>query len=163
MNINIKNKFTIHMKNVTKGNELMLFLDNKSLAQATSHSLSITGNTIDIASKDMGVFGASEIGTITWEITSENLYTDDYHTLFSTMIARQPVTAVFGQPNNYNVNGLGDTSTYWIPDASVGAKYYQGPAIVTSLELNAPNGENATYSITLTGNGALEQKTVQQA
>lgn len=148
------------MKNVTKGNELMLFLNNQSLALATSHSLSITGNTLDIASKDHGVWGASEVGTISWEISSENLYTDDYHTLFNSMITRQPVTAVFGQPNNYNVNGLDASTNYWAPDSSVGAKYYEGPALITSLELNAPNGENATYSITLTGNGALTQKTV---
>lgn len=146
---------------IVKGDELMLFKDNKSLAYATSHTLSITGNTIDISSKDHGYWGASEIGNITWEITSENLYVDsEFDGLFTAMVAKSPVTVTFGHADNYNANGLGDSSTNWIPDASVGAKYYQGPAIITSLQANANTGENATYSITLTGNGALEQKVV---
>lgn len=147
-------------KTIVKGDELMLFKDNKSLAYATSHTLSITGNTVDISSKDHGYWGASEIGNITWEITSENLYVDsEFDGLFSAMVAKSPITVTFGHANNYNANGLG-SSDNWIPDASVGAKYYQGPAIITSLQANANTGENATYSITLTGNGALEQKTV---
>lgn len=147
--------------NIVLGNELMLFKDGKSLAYATSHTLSITGNTIDISSKDHGFFGASEIGNITWEITSENLYVDsEFDGLFTAMVAKTPITVTFGHADNYNANGLGDSSTNWIPDASVGAKYYEGPAIITSLQANANSGENATYSITLTGNGALEQKVV---
>lgn len=146
---------------IVKGDELMLFKDNKSLAYATSHTLSITGNTIDISSKDHGYWGASEIGNITWEITSENLYVDsEFDGLFTAMVAKTPITVTFGHADNYNANGLGDSSTNWIPDASVGAKYYQGPAIITSLQANSNTGENATYSITLTGNGALEQKVV---
>ena len=143
--------------NIVRGDEIMLFKDGKSLAYATSHTLSITGNTIDISSKDHGYFGASEIGNITWEITSENLYVDsEFDNLFTAMVAKSPITVAFGHADNYNANGLGDSSTNWIPDASVGAKYYQGPAIITSLQANANTGENATYSITLTGNGALE-------
>ena len=146
---------------IVKGDELMLFKDNKSLAYATSHTLSITGNTVDISSKDHGYWGASEIGNITWEITSENLYVDsEFDNLFTAMVAKSPITVTFGHADNYNANGLGDSSTNWIPYASVGAKYYQGPAIITSLQANANTGENATYSITLTGNGALEQKVV---
>lgn len=142
---------------IVRGDEIMLFKDGKSLAYATSHTLSITGNTIEISSKDSGYWGASEIGNITWEITSENLYVDsEFDNLFTAMVAKSPITVTFGRADNYNANGLGDSSTNWIPDASVGAKYYQGPAIITSLQANANTGENATYSITLTGNGALE-------
>lgn len=148
------------MSKIVKGDELMLFKDGKSLAYATSHSVSLTGSEISISSKDHGYWGASEIGDITWEITSENLYVDsEYDSLFNAMIAKSPITVTFGHANAYNANGLGSADN-WIPDASVGAKYYQGPAIITSLQTNANTGENATYSITLKGNGALEQKTV---
>ena len=144
-----------------RGEELMVFLNNKSIAYATSHTLNITGNTIDISSKDSGYFGASEIGNITWEVTSENLFTDgEYHTLFSAMLAKTPVTLVFGHAKDYNVNGLSDTSTNWVPDDTQNSKYYQGPAVITSLNLTANTGEIATFSVTFTGNGALEQKTV---
>jgi len=36
--------------------------------------------------------------------------------------------------------------------------YYSGKAFVTSLTANANTGENATFSITLTGSGALVKK-----
>lgn len=75
------------MEKIIKGDELMLFNDEKSIAYATSHTLTINGNAIDISSKDHGFWGASEIGNITWEITSENLFTDKhYSTLFDAMI-----------------------------------------------------------------------------
>lgn len=144
-----------------RGEELMVFLNNKSIAYATSHTLNITGNTIDISSKDHGYFGASEIGNITWEVTSENLFTDgEYDTLFTAMLAKTPVTLVFGRAKNYNANGLGESQDNWSPDDTQSSKYYQGPAVITSLNLTANTGEMATFSVTFTGNGALEQKTV---
>ena len=36
------------MEKIIKGDELMLFNDEKSIAYATSHTLTINGNTIDI-------------------------------------------------------------------------------------------------------------------
>ena len=144
-----------------RGDELMVFLNNKSIAYATSHTLNITGNTIEISSKDSGFWGASEIGNITWEVTSENLFTDgDYDTLFSAMLAKTPVTLVFGHAKDYNANGLGENQDNWAPDDTKDSKYYEGPAVITSLNLTANTGEIATYSVTFTGNGALEQKTV---
>lgn len=140
------------MANIIKGDELMLFKNNKSLAYATSHTLSITGNTVDISSKDHGYWGASEIGNITWEVTSENLYTDaDYDALFESMISKSPIKIIFGHATNYNVNGLGSNAN-WTPKTS---GYYTGEAFITSLTANANSGENATFSVTLTGAGAL--------
>ncbi len=75
------------MEKIVKGDELMLFRNDTSIAYATSHTLTINGNPIDISSKDHGFWGASEIGNVTWEITSENLYTDKYYdALFDAMI-----------------------------------------------------------------------------
>ena len=142
------------MATIIKGDELMLFKNDQSLAFATAHTLTISGSTIDISSKDHGYWGASEIGNITWEITSENLYTDaDYDALFSAMINKQKVTVKFGHASNYDVNGL-DTLSYWSP-ATTGL--YTGEAFITSLTANANTGENATFSVTLSGAGALKK------
>lgn len=142
------------MGNIIKGDALMVFKGGSALAYAKSHVLTITGNTIDISSKDNGFWGSSEIGNITWEITSENLYTaDDYDALFTAMVAKTPVTIVFAQAGNYDVNGLaseGGTVQAWT--ASGG---YTGSAYITSLTANANTGENATYSVTFTGKGAI--------
>lgn len=142
------------MKQILKGDELMLFKDKKSIAYATSHVLTITGNTVDIASKDHGFWGASEVGSLTWEITSENLYTQDaYDKLFDAMVACEPIDVAFGKVANYNKDGIDNSTADWTPDTADGVKY--GKAVITSLVANANTGENATFSITLTGQGAI--------
>lgn len=142
---------------IIKGDELMLFdANNKALAWATSHTLTITGNTVDISTKDHGFWGASEVGNLTWEITSENLYCDDnYDELFDIMVAKEPVTVAFAKVSNYDENGLtsvGGTVSAWTPDTT---NYRSGKAVITSLTVNANTGENATYSVTFTGAGPL--------
>jgi len=146
---------------ICKGDELMLFdANNKALAWATSHTLTITGNTVDISTKDHGFWGASEVGNLTWEITSENLYCDDnYDELFDIMVAKEPVTVAFAKVSNYDENGLtsvGGTVSAWTPDTT---NYRSGKAVITSLTVNANTGENATYSVTFTGAGPLVKAT----
>jgi len=83
---------------IIKGRDLMLFNSSgNSYAYATNHTLTITAETTDISSKDHGIWGASEISKYTWEITSENLFTsDEYDSLFSTMLAGDAITVRFG-------------------------------------------------------------------
>ena len=145
------------MEKIIKGDELMLFNDEKSIAYATSHTLTINGNTIYITSKDHGFWGASEIGNITWEITSENLFTDKYYTLlFDAMINKTQLTVALGFASDWDVNGLTGNNTQYDLDKT--SNYYSGKVYVTSLTANANTGENATMSITLTGCGALVKK-----
>ena len=134
----------------------MLFMGGNALAYARNHTLTITGNTIDISSKDHGYWGASEVGNLTWEVQTENLYTEDnYDDLFDAMVAKTPVDIVFAQANNYNENGLkavGGSVDSWTASTTSGRK---GKAVITSLTINANTGENATYSATFTGSGPL--------
>ena len=139
-----------------KGDALMLFMGGDALAYAKNHTLTITGNTIDISSKDHGYWGASEVGNWTWEVQTENLYTEDnYDTLFDAMVAKTPVDIVFAQAQNYNENGLkavGGSVDSWNDSTTSGRK---GKAVITSLTVNANTGENATCSATFTGSGPL--------
>ena len=86
---------------IIKGRDLMLFNnDGHSYAYATNHTFTMTAETSDITSKDHGVWGASEVSRVTWEITSENLYsTEDYDSMFQTMTAGDPITIRFGLKN----------------------------------------------------------------
>lgn len=145
------------MATIVKGDSLMLFDSaGKAFAYATSHTLTLTANTVDASSKDHGLWGASEVGSLTWEITTENLYTDDdYNKLFDLMVSAVPVTVAFAKASNYDVNGLvatGGSVESWTPDT---VQYRSGKAVLTSLTVNANTGENATYSATFTGAGAL--------
>ena len=143
------------MSTIIKGDELQLFYNGNTFAYATSHTLTITGNTVDVATKDHGYWGASSVGNITWEISSENLDTTaDYDTLFELMVSQTKLPVQFGLVGNYNPNGLqsvGGPVAAW----TLSNKYYSGSVYITSLTLNANTGENATYSVTFTGSGPL--------
>lgn len=153
---------------IIKGDKLMIFVGGSAIAYATSHTLSLTANTVDISSKDHGFWGASDTGNLTWEATTENLYTESgFDGLFNAYLAKTPVTIVFGYASNYDTNGLfleggtqtaGDSRpTAWTADNSKG---YTGQAVITSLSVNANTGENATFSCTFTGRGAIRNLNV---
>ena len=151
---------------IIKGRDLMLFNnDGHSYAYATNHTFTMTAETSDITSKDHGVWGASEVSRVTWEITSENLYsTEDYDTMFQTMTAGLPITIRFGlkqTPSDPDMTPADGNMAlpYWTSQNT----FYQGKALITSLVANANNGENATYSITLTGVGKMQKVTIDSS
>lgn len=153
-------------KNIIKGRDLMLFdSSGHAYAFATNHTFSMTAETTDISTKDHGKWGASEVAKYSWEITSENLYTvEDYDSLFTSMIAGSAITVRFGLKGAAAdvAEGLnpaeGSTALgYW----QSGNTYYTGKVIITSLVANANNGENATYSLTLTGVGSISKVAAQ--
>lgn len=157
-------------KQILRGDELQIWLDGLSNSvpaycpmYATSHTVTITGNTVDIATKDHGFWGASTVGTITWEVTAECLLTTaDYDMLFDAMVSKTRLKAYFAPVRNYSPNGLqrvGGDVTDWLP----AAQGKQGYVCVTSLTVNANTGENSTYSITFTGQGALTKYDLSNA
>lgn len=146
---------------IVKGSDLMLFIGGKSIAYATAHTLSLSSDTTDVSSKDHGIWGASEVNKINWEITSENLFTsEEFESLFDQMVTnmQDKVTCVFGlkaEKDNTKTVVDGDYPN-WTPDPQF---KYQGDAYITSFTTNANNGENATFSITLTGAGKIVKVT----
>ena len=149
-------------QDIIKGSKLMVFIADKPIAFATSHSLSITMNTTEISTKDHGDFPSVIGQNITWELTTENLYSDDGQTaLWNAMKTMQPVTVKFAQATNYE----NATSQKGLPLEENGQEWSADPekiiasgkALITSLSVNAPSGDNATLSATFTGVGALDQ------
>ena len=138
-----------------KGGDMMLFLNSKSIAYATSHTLTISGDTQDTSNKDEGGgdWASNEISKLSWTAQSENMYSIDgkgsnFDDLFDIMVAKTPVSATFSKKKETDVPETGWTASK--PD-------YEGKVIITSLELNAPNGEYATYTVQFTGVGALKK------
>lgn len=147
-----------------KGESLMVFLESgKSIAFATGHTLNVNADVTSTATKDNGggEWETNEISLLSWESTTENLCGDprngySYDELFDLMIKKEPIKLVFGlksTPANkgeyYEVPEGG-----WQPKANSG---YEGTALITALSLNANCGENATFSATFTGTGALKK------
>jgi len=158
-------------QNIIKGDDLMLFDSaGKSIAYATSHTLTITADAADISTKDHGIWKGSEVNKISWEISSENLYTDDsYDALFTAMLTRQPVKVYFGHKiqNDPEKTVVNDDYPFWtggwvkdavstdVPETAATNTGYTGLAFISSLTANANTGENATFSLQLTGTGKI--------
>lgn len=149
-------------RTIQKGDEIMIFYQGKSIAFATSHTLSLSTNMVDIASKDHGDYGASYPGKRTWEIQTSNLYTEDQvDLLFGLWQNGTQVDIIWGKASDYTSAGIADglseddASSYAAPTTN----YLTGKAIISSLNLTAQTGENATFDATFTGVGKIEKKT----
>ena len=154
------------MGNIVKGKKLMLFVkagngDYKSCAYATNHTLSTSASTVSVSHKDLadvgnvGKWDSQEIDTLSWSVTTENLYANvgDGYT--------------FSDLWNFYANGTeldikfavaADSATGvptggWVPPSS--GTVLSGKAIISSLDINAPVDENASFSCTLQGRGPL--------
>lgn len=144
-----------------KGGDMMLFINGKAIAFSTSHTLSIKAETKDTSNKDEGggYWASNEVGLLSWSAKSENMYSIDgngnnYDDLYDFMIKKTPITATFSKKHE-EVSDVTETTDGWTaskPD-------YEGKVIITSLDLNAPNGDYATYSVEFTGVGELKHVT----
>lgn len=146
-----------------KGGDMMLFIGGKAIAFATSHTLSISADTQDTSNKDEGGgdWASQEVGMLSWTASSENMFSADgngnnYDDLFDLMVNKTTVEAVFAMKKE-TAEDVPEAG--WTHLQSTTAPAYSGKVVITSLELNAPNGEYATYSVQFTGVGELKKKT----
>lgn len=173
-------------RNVIKGGDLMLFLKEangtvKSIAFATSHTLTVSTDTQQTSTKDDGgKFQSSDYGIISWSASSENLCSYDgagynYQDLINLMLSQTKVTATFSiegssgstYPYSSKLDSVDDaTNDVWAPanTGTIGSTSskslgYTGTVLITSVEVNAPNGENATFTVQLQGDGPLTATT----
>lgn len=149
---------------IIKGRNMMLFISDKdstgfkSIAQSTNHTLTISADTVDISTKDIysGKWQTSELNTLSWSASSENLVCDDpqgasYEDLVEYMFNGTKIWGVFGIKSNGNTDA-NVTTGGWTPLTSDGLK---GQMIITNLVKNAPNGDNASFTVDFTGVGPL--------
>lgn len=100
------------------------------------------------------------IGKLSWSITTDNLFTEeDFSKMTDLWIERTAIDVVFtvkGNEGVVNPDGTTVPTVGWTPKESSG---YKGKVVITGITANAPDNENATYSITLEGAGALSKYT----
>lgn len=154
-------------RKIVKGSDLMLFIDDsgtyKSIAHASSHTLSLSADVEELNTKDTGKWGVKEVNKINWEIQTQNLYTiDGYDKMFDLMLASEPVNIMFGlkatsTPGTETVNV--DADGNWTYAYTSTKQPYFGKAIITSLECTAEAGSRAQFSATLQGQGAIARLT----
>lgn len=152
---------------IIKGSKLMVFIkDNNTLvpiAFATSHSFQKQLNTQEITCKDFGDASAILPQNYTWTMTTDNLYSvDGYWQVNGAFKQMKKVTVYFGSSNYSN-----DTAQESIVDVEGATEWTtsgfgeQGEAYITDLQVTAQAGENATFTATFTGTGALTEINAQ--
>lgn len=152
---------------IIKGKQLMVFVGGKSIGYATSHTLDLSANTTETSHKDISGLGTSAIVVNTsWTMSTENLYSTDsthgntFSDLFSAWESGVTVDVVMGGRGGTPVasaseDGSDQPASGWTPVAP----QYVGKALITSLSLSAPDGDNASFSATFTGVGKLVETT----
>lgn len=142
--------------NLVYGGDLILFTHSgatvQPLAFSTSAKLSISNKTRDISSKDSGEWTEKQAGKFDWNVSSDALLN------FSSTGTTQSMDEVYSYFTNKKLMNISfasktGTSPSWTVDAS--KKKFTGTAIITSIDINAGDGETATYSISMEGSGAL--------
>lgn len=152
--------------NVVNGKDLMLFAELNSkistIALSTSCKLSVSGETLDTASKDSGKWTEKIMKKLSYSASSENCFSADnaingYDALLEAMITMKPIKMKIGIPSNSDADELPEGG--WLePNTS-----YEGMVLITSVELNAPDGDKATFSVSFEGSGALKKATKTSA
>ena len=161
------------MKNLM-GEQLNLWIGSgetaTTLACATSLSVNVNADSIDVSCKDTGRYGATIAGKISWDISTDCLFvTEDasggtksnYAELMDALIAGTPLTATWSTVANYDeANTAGDENGHIFSKtkkAEDGKDLYYGQVVLTSLSLTADNGSLSTYSVSMAGKGAINK------
>lgn len=161
------------MKNLM-GEQLNLWIGSgetaHTLACATSLSINVNADSIDVSCKDTGRYGASIAGKISWDVSTDCLFvTEDasggtksnYAELMDALIAGTPLTATWSTVANYDeANTAGDENGHIFSKtkkAEDGKDLYYGQVVLTSLSLTADNGSLSTYSVSMAGKGAINK------
>ena len=122
----------------------------KKIANATSNSLDISKDMIDVTSKDSA--GAKEFiaGEYGYTLNVEAIFEDDQSVGASQISYKDLVTDLLA----------GTLLTIVMSSNVTGDEKYTGSAFFSSLSLSAPNNDKATWTGTLQGSGALTLGTV---
>ena len=162
------------------GEELQIFFGSGSsatvIACATSCSVNVDADTIDVSCKDTGRYGASKPGKISWTISSDALFTIPangdtrygYTKLMDALISGEKVRVSWGTVSGFSTYNSAsyqaDEDGHVFNENNVQKNnddLYWGYATVGSLQLTADNGALSTYSVTLNGVGKINKSGVQ--
>ena len=150
-------------QDIIKGGHLMVFIKvgatYKPIAFATSHTFSKTLNTQEISCKDFGDVAAVLPQNYSWTMQTDNLYSiNGYKAINSAFKNMEKVKVYFGESTYDQLQAQAsivdvDGATEWGLDGFG----EEGDAYITSLDVTATAGENATFSATFTGSGTLTE------
>ena len=125
--------------------------NDKAVAYATSCSLEVSMDEIDQTNKDSAGWKNIIGGLRSWSISSDQLYQNESKT------GEKGFTEFWD-----HLGGSPGRTPVYVQMMRTGTltsdnKIYHGSAYVTSLSVNGGTEDQATFSVTLTGSGALTE------
>ena len=131
---------------ILDGGDVVLKIDDETIACATSHSIELTNSVREISCKGSGDFTSAEYGRFSWTVSTDallNLGQDDalymnYIELMDLMLNKTIVHI---------------SSEYKEGTDSMVA---EGDCTITSISQTNPDSDNASYSVSLQGRGELK-------
>lgn len=147
-------------KDLIKADDLFLYIYSGDTAQvvafATSCSLNVNQDAIDCSSKVSCRWNDNLPGKMSYDISADALYTQksgaySFDSMMASMIAGEPVDWAIGMAQE-ETGVTCDNKTFALDETK---EYYTGTAMISSLSLEAGNGDIAQCSISLQGCGEI--------
>lgn len=147
---------------IRNGSDLMFFVAGKSIGGATTCQVTVNAELASTSNKDDGEgdWDVQSVKKLNWKGSSDSYLIDvakgnSYDDLFDLMVAKAPIDVVFSLDKVAADKLLPEAPTtgWTLPTSNL----YKGKALITSLDLTAPNGDNVTYKIDFTGIGKYER------
>lgn len=122
-----------------------------SVAHATSCEISFTHSAREVLTKDSGGDTQRLPGLRDWSLSCEALYANDY----SEVTDRKGMTEIYASLKT------GQKVKLKFSSAEVGDHEFEGEGFVDNISLNAGLEENASYSASFAGTGAIEMNELE--
>ncbi|MCI6281556.1 MAG: hypothetical protein MR650_09210 [Bacteroides uniformis] len=137
--------------------ELFVFVGDQPIAFASTATLEVTTEEIDISNKMMGSWSGSLPGKKSYTISSESLVTRkegtmSFDTLLAKQIAGETLNFYFGEASSTDKDNFGGTF-----DKDTKKMNYTGEVMITSLSVTSEAGQIAKCSSSFKGIGGLAQ------
>lgn len=137
-------------ENVVLSKQILVKYNGKIIAKATSFSLQVDKEEIEISHLQSGGWKEAIGGKMSWSVSADAFVTrgtvatgeTDYHALLLDLMTNDIPMEII------------------LTSETTGDKYYSGKALITSISQSGSTGEVLTYSVNFSGNGPLEQKSV---
>jgi hypothetical protein len=143
-------------KDIYRG-ELFVFVGEQPIAFASTATLEVTTEEIDISNKMMGDWAGSLPGKKSYTVSSESLMTRkdgamSYDTLLAKQIAGETLSFFFGEATAADKDNFGGTF-----NQDKTKMNYTGEVMITSMSLTSEAGQIAKCSSSFKGIGGLSQ------
>lgn len=137
--------------------ELFVFVGDQPIAFASTATLEVTTEEIDISNKMMGSWSGYLPGKKSYTISSESLVTRkegtmSFDTLLAKQIASETLNFYFGEASSTDKDNFGGTF-----DKDTKKMNYTGEVMITSLSVTSEAGQIAKCSSSFKGIGGLAQ------